>query len=202
MMIVGLCALAALLELDTAYVGQFMLSRPTMAGAILGYAAGDFMTGLQLGLFAELLFLDHVPVGGNVPPSGVFWTVSALVAASIFSVPLPLAFFLGMLAGLLYSKLEIWLRSLRYNWSERIESELDNGGCNLWKWVLKALAMQYFCGFALALAASFAAGYTGAFLWQYMPRALQSGMTVAYLSIPWIGLAMLMVNLYSRARAK
>ena len=27
-------------------------------------------------------------------------------------------------------------------------------------------------------------------------------MTVAYLSIPWIGLAMLMVNLYSRARAK
>ena len=61
--IVLLCILAALLELDTTYVGQLSFSRPIIAGPLFGLITGDLMAGVQVGVFTELLFTDISPLG-------------------------------------------------------------------------------------------------------------------------------------------
>ena len=47
-----LCMLAALLELDTTYAFQMLLSRPIVAGPIFGLVTGDVMAGVQVGISA------------------------------------------------------------------------------------------------------------------------------------------------------
>ena len=54
----GFCALIALIELDTTYVGQFLISRPFFVGTILGALTGNLFLGLQVGIFTELIFID------------------------------------------------------------------------------------------------------------------------------------------------
>lgn len=63
-----LCIFAALLELDTTYAFQTLLSRPVIAGPIFGWLTGDVAAGIQVGIFAELLFSDISPLGGIIPP--------------------------------------------------------------------------------------------------------------------------------------
>ena len=50
--IIVLCLLAALLELDTTYAGQWLISRPIIAGPLFGLITGDLMAGIQVGVFA------------------------------------------------------------------------------------------------------------------------------------------------------
>ncbi|MBQ8032720.1 MAG: PTS sugar transporter subunit IIC, partial [Elusimicrobiaceae bacterium] len=53
-----ICLLGALLELDTTYAFQLTLSRGIIAGPLLGLVSGEALTGLQVGIFTELLFID------------------------------------------------------------------------------------------------------------------------------------------------
>ncbi len=45
--------LGGLLALDTTSVGQFMFSRPLVAGAITGWVLGDLSLGLTIGVVLE-----------------------------------------------------------------------------------------------------------------------------------------------------
>jgi mannose PTS system EIIC component len=57
-----------LLSLDRFQVFQLMLSRPLVAGPVVGWTVGDVAAGFAAGLLFELLWLRDPPVGGHVPP--------------------------------------------------------------------------------------------------------------------------------------
>lgn len=100
-----LCILAlagGVLALDGTSVGQFMLSRPLVAGALAGWLVGDPVGGVWVGAILELYFLVSVPSGGARFPEGATGTVVAVAAMA--SVEGPGALPLGVAAGLLWGQ--------------------------------------------------------------------------------------------------
>ncbi len=80
-----LTLLGGLLALDGTSLGQFMVSRPLVAGVLTGWVVGDPATGLLVGGILEVYFISIFPVGGAEFPEGGPPTVAAVatgVAAS------------------------------------------------------------------------------------------------------------------------
>ena len=109
--------LGALICLDRVVV-QFMISRPIVAGPLIGLALGDPYTGLTAGAYLELLWVDRIPVGPYVPPNDTFvailTTAGAILAAPVSGHPprelIALAILVFAPAAFLGQKMEILLR--------------------------------------------------------------------------------------------
>ena len=122
--LIGFCALVALLELDTTYLGQLLISRPFIVGAILGALSGNLFLGLQVGIFTELIYIDYLPIGGVVPPSGAITAAVAILMNRFFGMNIYFAFFVGILCGQIFSFVEKYLRNKRSSFIEKFESNL------------------------------------------------------------------------------
>ena len=96
-----LAALGGVLSLDGTSVGQFMISRPLVAGVLAGWLLGDPMLGGAIGAILELYLLVSFPTGGARFPEGSTATVVAVAIASPFSGPgaIPLAVAFGLVWG-------------------------------------------------------------------------------------------------------
>ena len=80
-MTVSLAILGGLLALDATSVGQFMISRPLVAGTLAGWWLGDPGLGLEIGAILELFYIAGVPAGGSrVPETGSASVVAVAVA--------------------------------------------------------------------------------------------------------------------------
>jgi mannose/fructose/N-acetylgalactosamine-specific phosphotransferase system component IIC len=101
MELLRLSVLGGLLALDGTAVGQFMLSRPLVAGTLAGWLLGDAGTGLAVGAVLELYLLVSFPTGGARFPEGSTATVVAAGTAAAIGGPgaLPLGVALGLLWG-------------------------------------------------------------------------------------------------------
>ena len=101
MEIVHLSLLGGLLALDGTAVGQFMFSRPLVAGALVGWLLGDTAAGIAVGTILELYLLVSFPTGGSRFPEGATATVVAVAATVVTDAPgaLPLAVAVGLVWG-------------------------------------------------------------------------------------------------------
>ncbi len=101
-MSLSLAFLGGLLALDATSVGQFMVSRPLVAGTLAGWWLGDPVLGLEIGAILELFHLAGVPAGGSrVPESG---PASAVAVGVGISAGGPAGLALGLVAGLVVSE--------------------------------------------------------------------------------------------------
>lgn len=93
--------LGGLLALDATSVGQFMFSRPLVAGSLTGWLTGDFAFGLQVGALLELYLLVAFPTGGSSFPEGSTAAVVAVASAALagVGVAVPLSVAAGLLWG-------------------------------------------------------------------------------------------------------
>lgn len=93
-MVVADYFLAALISmvtgLDRVAFLQIMISRPLVAAPLTGWVLGDPLTGLEIGMLLELLWLGRLPVGAAIPPDDTQVAVGATVLA------VSLGGFLGM----------------------------------------------------------------------------------------------------------
>jgi mannose/fructose/N-acetylgalactosamine-specific phosphotransferase system component IIC len=98
-----LTLVGGLLALDGTSLGQFMVSRPIVAGVLAGWILGDPMLGLLVGGTLELYFIPVFPVGGADFPEGGPTTLVGVTAATLLPGVEGLAF--GVMMGLLWSRL-------------------------------------------------------------------------------------------------
>ena len=77
--------MAALLGLDRTAALQIMISRPLVAGPLVGLLLGDAMTGLTVGMLLELLWLCRMPVGASIPHDDTQVAVAATTLAIALS---------------------------------------------------------------------------------------------------------------------
>ena len=77
--------MAVLLGLDRTAALQIMISRPLVAGPLVGLALGDILTGLTVGMLLELLWLCRMPVGASIPHDDTQITVGATTLAIALS---------------------------------------------------------------------------------------------------------------------
>lgn len=111
-MTAALVILGGLLALDQTSLGQFMASRPLVAGVVAGLVVGDPWLGLAVGGFLEVLFLPAFPVGGGSFPETGPATVVGVAAASGGGAVGGLA--VGVLFGTAWALLgELTIRLLR-----------------------------------------------------------------------------------------
>ncbi len=102
-----------LLALDATSVGQLMLSRPLVAGALTGLLIGQPAAGLAVGAVLELYLLVSFPTGGSRFPEGATATVVAVAAAGAGSGGmLALAVAAGLVWGQIAGVSITWLRHL------------------------------------------------------------------------------------------
>ncbi len=76
--------------LDRVALVQAMISRPLVAAPLTAWLLGNPMTGLEVGMLLELLWLGRLPVGAAIPPDDTQVAVGATV----------LVFGIGPLVGL------------------------------------------------------------------------------------------------------
>lgn len=101
MEVISVSLLGGLLALDGTSVGQFMLSRPLVAGALVGWLLGDPVGGIAVGAILELYLLVSFPTGGSRFPEGATATVVAVAASQVTDATgaLPLAVAVGLVWG-------------------------------------------------------------------------------------------------------
>ena len=189
-LLLWLCLLGALLELDTTYAFQLTLSRGIVAGPLLGLVTGDVLTGVQIGLFTELLFIDINPLGGMLPPSAAICCTITL-AFCMLEIPTYFAFFFGVIGAILFSVCEITLRKRRSNWLISQEQKIHYKPSYINGVIGRALGMSFIGNFLFVFVFSLLFGPTFAQLVPHLPEQLQVAGKFAYLAVPWIGLATL-----------
>lgn len=93
--------LGGVLALDGTSVGQFMVSRPLVAGALTGWLLGTPLVGLTLGALLEVYLLVSFPSGGARFPEGATATVVAVasVGAADPLGAIPFGVALGLIWG-------------------------------------------------------------------------------------------------------
>ncbi len=112
MELLPLTLLGGLLALDGTSLGQFMISRPLVAGVLTGWMMGDPVLGLLIGGIMEVYFISIFPVGGAEFPEGGPPTLVAVATGVAVSGPAGVA--LGTLLGFLLSRLSaVSVRILR-----------------------------------------------------------------------------------------
>jgi len=62
-----ICTISGLLMLDKYSIGEFGISQPLVASALIGFAAGDFHSGVILGLLLQPVWLIELPIGRRIP---------------------------------------------------------------------------------------------------------------------------------------
>jgi PTS system mannose-specific IIC component len=77
--------MAVLLGLDRTAALQIMVSRPLVAGPLVGLLLGDALAGLTVGMLLELLWLCRMPVGASIPHDDTQVTISATTLAIALS---------------------------------------------------------------------------------------------------------------------
>ncbi len=70
----------SLILFDTTVAFQLMISQPLITCALLGWFLGDVQLGIQVGVFLQLLWLRHIPVGAVRLPEG---NAAAIVTATL-----------------------------------------------------------------------------------------------------------------------
>jgi mannose/fructose/N-acetylgalactosamine-specific phosphotransferase system component IIC len=97
-----LTLLGGLLALDGTSMGQFMVSRPLVAGVLTGWVVGDPALGLLIGGILEVFFISIFPVGGAEFPEGGPPTLVAVAVGASVSGPAGVA--LGTMLALILSR--------------------------------------------------------------------------------------------------
>lgn len=188
--IILLCIFAALLELDTTYAFQLTLSRPIIAAPLFSLFTGDIMAGIQVGIFAELLFVDSSPLGGEIPPSGVVACVIPLILYSL-GIDLYFGFFLGILAALLYAVLDRHIRKTRFKWLVFLEKNVGKKPTVINRTIAASLVTVFLMNFIYISVLAWACTQLMYHIFVYIPVKAHFAFKFAYMAVPWIGLATL-----------
>jgi len=191
--------LLAVVELDAASIGPFLISRPFVVGPLIGWARGDAWSGAVLGAVFEALTLAELPLGGRLDVSApIAAGTAAWLAAS--GLPYEAAFAAGIAAGWTHALVERRLRRGRGALARRSEAELGAGRePRLGAKLASALAVQAAATFAVSLAFLAAGSEVLPALWPRLPEFVAVGARTCFLSAPWIGAGGLVAALGRRA---
>lgn len=190
----GLCAGVAALELDAVLVGQWMLSRPILVGPLVGWACGSPAMGAAVGAMIELFSLEDLPVGCVIPLNGTVAAAGAVILlAGPHALPAALALPAGLALGVGHRALESRVRTWRSSLTTELLDALSRGEDPPWRGVLfKSLGVQWAMT-ALVLYIGTALGAPALDrLWDLAPAFGREGLTTAFGWVPLLGLAVLL----------
>ena len=160
--------------LDSAPVGQWMISQPIVCAPLIGWLWGYPLAGLLMGTLLQLLWTGRLPIGTSCPPEA---SICALVSTIIYIfakqfselgqgidwMTLVYAITCGIGAGVIGGKMTIAGRELNNHFSLLADGYAREGSwfkitsipwiANLLIWICASLIIFVVCGLALLLLA-------------------------------------------------
>jgi PTS system mannose-specific IIC component len=180
---------------------QAMLARPIVSASLIGMILGDLYTGLIVGAFLELIWIDRVPIGSYIPPNdtlaAILIAASAILAGQnlghLSAALIALAILALLPLAILAQRIDLWI--VRNNENTARKSLTDAQCCDdraIARRHLKAIASAWvlsagFILLALPLAVTF-------LTWVYPQLAdwTTRALTLTYGFIPLIGAAVVL----------
>ena len=174
-MSLSLVFLGGLLALDETSVGQFMVSRPLVAGTLTGWWLGDAALGLEVGAILELFHLTGVPAGGSrVPESGPASVVSVATAISAGGAS---GLALGLVAGLAISEIGGMTVGLQRHMVARCFVRIEDGSMTASKLTavhLLSVLLDFVRGAAVTVAGLVVGGWFSGFFVSRWPLSYET----------------------------
>lgn len=100
-------------------LGQPLIERPLICGAMVGFVLGDFQQGIIIGATLELIFLGTITIGGSVPADlavgSVLATAFTILTKAEPAVAVALALPISLLAVFVYQVLKLVYTALARN---------------------------------------------------------------------------------------
>ncbi|WP_057002504.1 PTS mannose/fructose/sorbose/N-acetylgalactosamine transporter subunit IIC [Agrilactobacillus composti] len=194
--------LACVLVKFGAWWGAMGWDRPMIASTITGILLGKPVEGITVGAALELVYMGTQSMGGVIPQDyglgGIFGCAFAILVSAKPSVAVALSIPFSMLGTLIYDLFKFWATSL----VTRFQTHLENHQIKAFKrlWNIQAfvyLLMWFLLGFISILAGTSAIKA----LVNMIPTVIMNSLTVAAGMLPALGMALLMISLWSKKLA-
>ncbi len=134
-------------------LGQPLIERPLICGALVGLVLGDLQQGIIIGATLELIFLGTITIGGSVPADlavgSVLATAFTILTHAEPPVAVALALPISLLAVFVYQVLKLVYTALVEKYDALLEQGRDRAALGL------TLGMTFFYGIPFALIAFF-----------------------------------------------
>ena len=191
--LIKIAFVGGLISLDATVFGQFMISRPIVAGPVIGWLCGDVKTGLLIGALIELLWVGVVPVGVGVPPdSAIVCIVATALAANKAPAAVAIAIIFSVPLGILSKRLDIAHRKWNRIFLPVIENGIKSGRYYILTFVIwLGVFLSFIKSFLFLLVCIF---LFNAILVYILPFVISSlavvrGLQVFMFALPVLGLA-------------
>lgn len=180
-------------------LGQPLIERPLVCGAMVGLALGDLQQGIVIGATLELIFLGTITIGGSVPADlavgAVLATAFTLLTRAEPAVAVALALPISLLAVFVYQVEKLIYTGLVEKYDALLAAGKDRAALGM------TLGMTLFYGVPFAVIAFFSVLFgteTIRSLVESIPDTVMRGMTATGGILPALGFAILLQALWNR----
>ncbi|MBN1823603.1 MAG: PTS sugar transporter subunit IIC [Endomicrobiales bacterium] len=197
--ILTIALLASIICLDATAVGQFMISRPIVCATIFGFLKGDPLTGLWVGVIAELIWVSSLPMGAAVPIDttavSILTVVWSLTTFPVQKGTIILALLIAVPCGLLFTKLDIWIRYLNVFIMRWVEKGIESGKeIRIVQGVVIGLLMFFLKAFVFFAVLIVPGRNIVKHVFPLLPGYVVEGFGVAWYLLPIMGMGFILVN--------
>lgn len=196
-LLVGLLMFLGMLT-DTG-LGDPMIKRPLVMGALTGLVLGDLQTGIITGASLEVIFLGITSIGGALPSDSftgsIFGTAFAILSGEGIEVAMALAVPISLLATTITTVVNIGFAAMMPQ-VDKFNEEGNQKGIatiHLACMILKPLAFGVVGFLGIMLGAEAVSAFIEA-----IPEPIMNGLTVAGQALPALGMAMLLNMLWDK----
>ena len=185
--------LGGLLMLDSAAIGQWMISHPVIVAPLIGWVGGEPLAGLIIGILCQMFWSHKMPVGAYNPPESPVLAITCIINYILASKMGPMGLYhpmmiiillFGIAGGILGGDLTIYIRNFNNRFSLLADKWVMEGAYHKIQWIpLMAMGITgaFYTLLFFLLGVIFLALYP---LFDYLPMG---GIYLRY--YPWILLA-------------
>lgn len=190
-----LIALVTMLVVFEWCLGTNLLSRPIIAGVLVGLVMGDLKTGIIMGATLELAFIGAFTIGAARPPDivsgGILGTAFAISTGQGADIALTLAFPIAALFLIIDNLLTIFILPMFAHKADKYAEEGNLSGIArmhiIGGIVIKSIPRGLLVGFAFYLGSPVMER-----LLNSIPDFVQTGITIATGILPALGFGLLL----------
>lgn len=190
---------AGILEWDIYGWGQTMISRPVVAGPVIGLVLGDLKTGLLIGGAIEMIYLGVIPVGAAVPPDATTATTVATALAILSGLGQEMAVTLAIPVAMAAQLLQMLIWTINSGLMHKADKYAEEGNLDGTDRLHRLGSLFFFLqGFIPVFLAVFFGVDVVKTIVEGIPEWLTNWFSVAGGMLPALGFAMLFVMMSNK----
>ncbi|OGV57218.1 MAG: hypothetical protein A2X49_07810 [Lentisphaerae bacterium GWF2_52_8] len=187
----------ALITLDRTAAGQFMISRPIVASFLIGMLFGHLLPALAAGALIELVWINRLSIGTNVPPNETIAAVLASGGVALFAesvhdkkILISVIFVFSLAAGVIARYFSMLISRINGRIAvaadKKLKAEPEAG---IGRYILLGL-VNFFSVYFIFLLVFLTAEYLFCgYIFSGPALRISKGLAIAYGIIPFVGVA-------------